>query len=96
MPGRDITDYANYVFRFLPHFALMLLYSVGVGSPDQIFSSLVGVCSVLSSENIVSYFVSLCFTSFVKTVFLFPVGLQSAATPFYFPTFFHSRNLSNF
>ena len=37
MPGWDFTDYDNYVLSFLPHFALLLLYSVGVGSPDRIF-----------------------------------------------------------
>ena len=46
MPGWDFTDYANYVFSFLPHNALLLLYSVGAGSTDQILSSLMGVCSV--------------------------------------------------
>jgi hypothetical protein len=54
MPGWDIKDYATYDFRFLPHYALLLFYSVGIGSPDQIFSILVGVCSVCPYVNIVS------------------------------------------
>lgn len=54
MPGWDIKDYATYDFSFLPHYALLLLYSVGIGSPDQICSILVEVCSVYSCVNIVS------------------------------------------
>ena len=30
------TDYATFVFSFLPHYALLVLHSVGVGSPIQI------------------------------------------------------------
>ena len=75
-PGWDFTDHAIYVFSFLPHYASLLLYSVGVGSPDQFCSTLVGVCSVQSCLNIFCLFFSFCFISFVKTVFLFPVSLQ--------------------
>jgi hypothetical protein len=42
-----------------------------------------------------SYF-SLCVTSFSKTVFLFPVGMQSAAIPSSIFHLFHSKNLTNF
>jgi hypothetical protein len=45
-PGWDFTDYAIYLFSLSPHHASLSLYSIGVGNPDQIFSTLVGVCSV--------------------------------------------------
>ena len=54
MPGWEIKYYATYDLSFLPHYALLLLYSIGIGSPDQIFSILMGVCSVYSCVNIVS------------------------------------------
>ena len=54
MPSWNIKDYATYDFSFLPHYALLLLYSVDIGSPDKIYSILVGVCSVYSCVNIVS------------------------------------------
>ena len=88
-PGWDFTDYAIYVLSFSPHHASLLLYSIGVGSPDQICSTLVGVCSVQSCVNICSLFlfVSFCFPYFVKTVFLFPVSLQLH------PSIFHTFSL---
>ena len=43
--------------------------------------------SVQSCVNIVSYFVSLCFTSFVKTLLLFPVSLQLLLQPSIFHPF---------
>jgi len=45
MPGWDFIDYATFFFSFLPLYALFFLHIVGVGSPIQISSILVGVCS---------------------------------------------------
>jgi len=45
MPGWDFIDYATFFFSFLPHYALLFLHIVGVGSPIHIFSILVVVCS---------------------------------------------------
>ena len=65
MPGWDLTDYYIFSLDFYHTMLYCYLHSVGIGSPIQICSILVGVCS--PCVNIVSCFLSLRFTSFVKT-----------------------------
>ena len=74
-----------FFFSFPPHYALLFFAQRWRWQSNSNLLYFGG--SVQSCVNIVSYFLSLCFTSFVKTVLLFPVSLQLLLQPSIFHPF---------